>query len=100
MDLMITTMATGFWGTGIGGIVKALLAAVGIIVVLAAVVKSIGDFVGGKMGKGVQKIVGGLIIGAFCIKPELFDTLLTFTADLLTNGVDSTEKIVNEAPKA
>lgn len=88
-----TLAATDFWSTPIGKWTVAILGAVGIIVVLAAVLKSIPKFTAGKFGDGLKIIIGGLVIAAICIKPSLITDMINTVADLLGKGTDSVNQI-------
>ena len=83
-----------FFNTEIGGVVKTFLAAIGVIVVLLAIFKATGKFFNGKgAGEGVKIILLGLVVAAFCFRPELIGTLI----DAVGNIIDKIGGDVNEA---
>jgi hypothetical protein len=89
--------ATSFFDSPIGGWVKAILGAVGVIIVIIAVLKAVGNFLNGKVGAGVKTIVMGLVVAAICIQPEIITNLINVMADVLNLGADSVEEIGGSA---
>lgn len=93
VDPMVIAMASTFWATDIGAWAKAVLGAVGVVVVIFACIKAAGSFLGGKVGKGATILLSGIVVGAFMLRPELFDALLSTMGDLLDKGVTSVDQI-------
>ena len=89
--------ATSFFDSPIGGWVKAILGAVGVIIVIIAVLKAVGNFLNGKIGGGVKTIVGGLVVAAICIQPEIIVNFIDVMANLLNLSADSVEEIGSSA---
>lgn len=85
--------AAGFWSTALGEWAKGILAAVGVVLVLVALFKAAGKFLNGKVGDGVKVLILGLIIAAFCFKP---DTLLGSLINTTSNVIEKVSTSVDE----
>lgn len=98
MNLHLVTMAAdagAFWGSDLGGVIKSLLVAVGILIVLVALLKGASDLISGKPGPAVKKLVGGFVVAAFCFRPELFSTIIDIFANLLDSGANTVDDMSN-----
>lgn len=83
-----------FWGTAIGGSLKALLVAAGIIVVIVTAVKAFKDITGGKPGNAAKTILGAAIIAAFLFRPELISTLITAAGVVVEKVISSFSDLI------
>lgn len=77
------------WSTDIGGFIGAILAALGILVLVGAVVKGVADALSGKLGKTFKVIIGALILSAFMIEPGLFGDLVSLGATVVKDVINS-----------
>lgn len=68
--------ASTFWNTPIGGWLKAILAAVGVLVVLVAVLKGARKVLDGKGGAAAQIALGAIVLAALCFKPEILSSMI------------------------
>lgn len=89
--------ATDFFSTGLGGLVKAVLALIGIIVAILALIKGIGNIGSGKFKQGVSIIFGGILAFALCLKPELLTSLADMAGTFLEKGADTAKDTVDGA---
>jgi hypothetical protein len=87
----------GIWETGLGSLIKALLAAVGVIVLLVGVAKSISSFTAGTPGKGAKIIFGTAVACAFLFQPTLVDTLIELFGTIVKSVLESGDKIADSA---
>ena len=81
--------AATFWGTDIGGFIKAILGAVGVVIVLAGLFKGIPKGLNGKMADAAKIILGAVVLAVLCFKPELISTMITVAGDIFTKVLDS-----------
>lgn len=94
MNDILILAAPDFWGSSLGGPVKALLGAVGVIVVIIGILNSVGKFLKGDIGKGIKVIMGAVVLAAFCFAPkELIGALTSTVANLLQMGTSSVDEI-------
>ena len=89
--------ATTIWNTGLGSLIKALLAAVGVIVLLVGVAKSISSFTAGTPGKGAKIIFGTAVASAFLFQPELVNTLVDLFGAIVNSVLTSGKTIADSA---
>ena len=81
--------ASTFWASPIGGWIKGILAAVGVVIVIAALFKSAKDGLAGKFGGVAKTLLGAAVIAAICFRPELIETLITLVGNLLDKVLQS-----------
>lgn len=65
-----------FWDTELGGAIRGVLVAVGILVVLFALFKAVGHVGQGKMGPAVKIVLAAVVLAAFLFNPLLFGGLI------------------------
>ena len=78
-----------FWNTDLGGATAALLAALGVVVVIIGVVKAILDAIGGKAKGSFKALLVALILGAFLIYPAMIGDLISAVATLVHDAVNT-----------
>lgn len=81
--------ADTFWDTGFGTAVGNLLAALGVLIIVIAGIRSIGDVTSGKIGSAVKKIVGALIFGGLLLTPAVFADVGGLFGDMFGSLIDS-----------
>lgn len=74
--------------------IQALFGAIGILVLLLAIGKSLKDFAGGKIGKAVQSIAGGLVAAIICFNLGMIPDIITAAGKLFSSIVDAITGLV------
>lgn len=87
-----------FWGTQLGGMVKALLAAVGVVVVIYGIARSIGKFASGKAGEGFKQIILTVLLAAFMFRPQLMTAMVDLASNVFDALFRSGQDIIENAP--
>lgn len=87
---------TDFWSSSIGGIIKGLLFAMGIIVVIIAIFKTVKDVLAGSPGKAVKTVLWSAVLAALMFKPELVTQLIHVIGNALDSLFKSADDVVNK----
>lgn len=74
---MTALVATSFWQTGLGGAASHILPAIGIVIVIGAILWSLGDVLRGKAGHAALRIVGAAIVAAIISSPSAIGGLVS-----------------------
>jgi hydrogenase-4 membrane subunit HyfE len=82
--------------TAIGSVITALLAAVGVIVVILAVVRAVGKISQGKVPDAVKGIVGAGLLAVFLFQPTLVVSLVDMMANLVQAVIGSGDKLITD----
>jgi hypothetical protein len=88
---------TAIWSTSLGSLLKAILAALGVIVLLIGVAKSISSFTAGTPGKGAKIILGTAVACAFLFNPEMVNSLINFFSTIVSTVISSGNDIADSA---
>lgn len=86
---------TDFWSTELGGVLHDLMIAIGIIVVIAAVLKAVSQFTSGKVGGGVKIMVGGFIVAAILFSPTLINDFISAAGSLVETVLRTFSQILS-----
>jgi hypothetical protein len=87
--------ATDLFDTQVGGMIKAILRAVALIVLLIGAAKSISSFTSGTPGKGAKIILGTAIVCSFLFNPAMASQLIEFFSTIVSNVISSGGDIAN-----
>lgn len=82
--------STAFWSTSIGTVVEVFLAAIGVCILLVAILRSVTHVQAGKHGQAVRLVVGAAVVAAFCFDPPLINALIgafTHIVSALVNSI-------------
>jgi hypothetical protein len=71
------------------------MGAIGIIIVLMTATKALKDFSGGKMGPGMQKVVIGLVLAAYCFYPPLINDTINIFVGVVQAVINSISGLVS-----
>lgn len=86
--------ADNFLNSAIGTVFLSLFGVAGIVVIAIAIIKSVGGFMGGKIGKSIGILVGGLLIGGLCFSlaflPDLIEVFQGLWKDIVRSVDDLT----------
>jgi hypothetical protein len=88
-------LAATIWDTALGSLLRAILGAVGVIVLIIGVTKAISSFTQGTPGKGAKIIVGTAVVCAFMFRPQLVNSLIDFFATVLQTFISSADTIAD-----
>jgi hypothetical protein len=86
-----------WFSTPIGTIVQALLAGVGLIVVLLAAVRAFGKIAQGQVPAAVKGIVGAAVVAVFLFRPQLAVSLVNTLGNIVSSLISSTDSVVNNS---
>lgn len=89
-----------FWASSIGGILGGILAVIGIIVVIAAVVKGFGKVTSGKMGEAVKIGIGAAIFATFLFNPAMVTSVIGLFSDVVSNILSSANDVIDKSETA
>ncbi len=67
----------------IGKWISGLLAVMGGIIVVIAIIKAIAAFISGKLPQGLKIIAGAAILATFMFKPALITDVVVFLSDIV-----------------
>jgi hypothetical protein len=100
MSTFSTIVAQGcdarcFLGTTAGGVLRGVLAAIGVVIVIAAIVKAVGAFATGKIGGAVKTIIFSTVLAAFMFQPELLVSLVEVISNAVKALLGSSGEIIN-----
>lgn len=71
----------------LGGPIKAIFGAIGVLIVIYALFKSLKDFAAGKIGNAVKAIAGGVLAAALCFDLTLPLTVVEKVGSLISKAV-------------
>lgn len=81
------------WSTSIGGFIGGILSALGILILVIAVIRGIMDVLGGKPGKAVKLILGAAVLAVFMLQPAFFGDLVSLMATAVKDVINSISQI-------
>lgn len=87
-------LAITFWETGAGETVKALLAALGVLVAIGGVLKGVGKLSGAKPAEAFKIIGITLVLCVFLFQPQLLDQLIGVISKVVESLIGGTSDIV------
>jgi hypothetical protein len=87
-------LAITFWETGAGETVKALLAALGVLVAIGGVLKGVGKLSGAKPAEAFKIIGITLVLCVFLFQPQLLDDLIGVISKIVKSLIEGTSDIV------
>lgn len=79
----------GILDGALGTPIKAIFAAIGVLLVVFAIAKSLKDFASGKIGNAVKTIVGGVLAAALCFNLGLVVGIVGAVGGLLSTAVEA-----------
>lgn len=85
-----------FWDSSIGGVLGGVLAVIGIIVVILAVVKGFGKVTSGKIGDAVKIGLGAAVFATFLFNPQLVTDLIGLFSTLVSEFLKSSSEVVDK----
>jgi len=89
-----------FWSTSLGGLVGALMAFLGVIVILGAFTKAAFDILSGSKQKPFKLLIGALVVGIFLIQPQLIGDLISLVAGWVKDIINSIGQVSNNSNNA
>ena len=89
-----------FWNTQIGGAIKAVMVAIGIVVVLVCALKALKDVTGGKPGNAAKTVIAGAVLASVLFYPEIISDLIGLMGDLFQKVISSVKQLTGSAPAA
>lgn len=96
-SLILASQATDtFFASPAGTVLKALLAALGVILIVFAAVRMISSFAKGQIGPAVKTFIGTAIAVVFLFRPELLVSLVETIGTLVETLFGSTEEIIDK----
>jgi uncharacterized membrane protein len=91
--ILANAQATSFLNeTPLGAVIKALLAAVGVIVLIVAAVKSFGKITQGKVPDAMKTIFGAVLLSVFLFQPSMMIQAVTTVSKVVSAAINSTDK--------
>jgi hypothetical protein len=89
------TGSTGqFLSTPLGGALGAVMSALGVLIVIIAIIKGVGDALGkGGLAKSLKMVIGALILGSLLIYPAMIGDLISLFASLIKDAIDSISQL-------
>lgn len=85
---------TDFWSTSLGGVLRDLMTAIGIIVVLATILKAVSQITTGKVGGAVKIALGGFVVAAILFSPTLINDFITAAGALVQTVLNTFNEIL------
>jgi hypothetical protein len=86
-----------FWDSALGNTLSAVLAVVGIIIVIGAVLKVIQKVSAGQTAGAVKIVLGTIVIAAILFQPQLLETLITTVGNVVASAVSSLGDVVGSS---
>lgn len=84
-----------FWNTALGGVLSALLIAIGTVIVVFAIVKAVTSVSQGKPGAALRTVLGAVVIAAFCFQPSLITDLINAGTQVVKAVIDTISSLVS-----
>jgi chromate transport protein ChrA len=82
-----------FFNTTLGKALGSVMKAAAILIVLAAAMKSIKDFMNGKVPKGIGTIVATAVVVTFLWQPALITDVISLFSNLTGQGVSTVDEL-------
>jgi hypothetical protein len=83
--------------TEIGKIIKAFLAALALLILIAGAFKTFSSITSGKPGQAAKVFISTAVVCAFLFNPALFGDLISFMSNIVDAVIGSGEKIATDA---
>lgn len=89
--------AITFWESSAGEMVKAILAALGVLVAIGGVLKAVGKLSGQKSSEAFKILGSTLLLCVFLFRPETLTDIINLIADVVESLIGGSSEIVNNS---
>lgn len=83
-----------FWTTPIGLVIRTFLGAIGVMILVVAIMRSVTHVHQGKHGQALRLILGAAVLAAFCIDPTLINDLINAFTSVVSDVIKSISSLV------
>jgi len=95
MHILAADPTNPLWTSSLGDPIKAVLGAVGMIVIIYAVFKAIKEALSGSVGKAAKTVISGAVIAAFMLNPPMLGSLINTVSNVVSKVISGTGDVVD-----
>jgi hypothetical protein len=89
--------STPFWDTAIGHVLSIFLGVLGFIVVIVALVRTIGHVSKGEVSKAVKGAVGSVLLAAILFSPQLIGSVIGIGGNVWSDMISTVSSITGSS---
>lgn len=89
--------STPFWSTAIGHVLSIFLGVLGFLVVIVALVRTIGHVSKGEVGKAVKGAVGSILLAAILFSPQLIGSVIGIGGNVWSDMISTVSSITGSS---